>query len=152
MIDDERADALPLWECGADGVWSRGPLNDTAAWVYETTFAYRSGRALAPMGPARQTLEDAMRDADTAALAAGCELPWDSMVPDPELVAALRGLDFELQTYGRVTCGDWIDGRAVMAMKAIARRLPGRGTGFQDGPALARILRAHGAIVLGVRP
>ena len=140
-------DVLPLWERGKDGEWSRGPLNATSAWAYETTLAYRSGRALAPMGPARQTLEEAMRDADEAAVRAGHRLPVDSMVFRPELADEVQGHPWK-----------WLPGDDILTHSggcpvsaAVFRALWDEMTGGQAADAMARILRVHGADVREVR-
>lgn len=146
------ADVLPLWECDADGDWFRGDNGRAKVWVIAEGVGFEPGwfgeDVQARRAPILPTAEAAMRHADEMALEAGSVLPWDSMVPDPELAEVLAGAEFRRR---RDDVG-WVD--MVLFDKAtndaalpLFHRIPFGMPRPAAARAFARLLRAHGAVV-----
>lgn len=156
-LDEAPADApavaerevLPLWEQDKYGDWSRGPWVSYLALVGRCGDRYR-GHAGDRESSLCLTVEAAMAAADMLAREAGYPLPWDSMVPDPSLVAVLGGKLFKLwpMPSGHAGIGAVSDTFAEdNAAGKLAARIPADLTAQGRLDALVRLLRAHGAIV-----
>jgi len=103
------------------------------------------------MEPARQTLEEAMRDADEAAVRAGHRLPADSMAYRPELANEVRGTAWQWRPGEGTYLVDVNVSWSLDAAREVIRDLKQVMSREHAADALARILRVHGADVREVR-
>jgi hypothetical protein len=140
-------EVMPLWNHFTAGAMSRGAFMSARVWVAYVAAGVCMGRVDAWGGPPRCTVEEAMRDADEAAVRAGHRIPADSMCFRPELADEAQGHPWKWRPGDEI----WTYSGPCPVSAAVLRALCDEMPEGQAADALARILRVHGADVREVR-